>query len=132
MAKKLTVVISQSQGKNPAKRQLEEDLATALIMESDVDVSLIPHMYDMTRDHTGMLFLRSIPGDVIVLSWLYPRSIHWILDRNGVRGKIGVTLLKNETDKEDDDDIEPRKNVETYPNDGTRYSQMPISCAYHA
>ena len=65
--KKITVVISQAQGKNPTKRQLEEEIAAALICEPTVDVSLVPHFYDLSNDHTGMLFLRSIPGNVVVL-----------------------------------------------------------------
>jgi len=102
--KKLTVVISQSQGKNPQKRQLEEDLATELIMSGDVDASLVPHLYDMSHDHTGMLFLKSVPGDVVFLSWLYPRAARWTLDRAGVRGHEGITLLKSEDDDFDEDE----------------------------
>ena len=78
MSKKVTVVISQGQGKNPTKRHLEEELAATLLMDPDVDVSLVPHLYDLTADHTGMLFLKSIPGEVIVLSWLYPRAARWV------------------------------------------------------
>ncbi len=55
--KKISVVISQHQGKNPVKRNLEEEIAASLIMASDVDVSIVPHVYDMSSDHTGMLFL---------------------------------------------------------------------------
>jgi NAD-dependent dihydropyrimidine dehydrogenase PreA subunit len=102
--KKITVVISQSQGKNPAKRHLEEELAAALIMQPDVDVSLVPHLYDLTADHTGMLFLRSVPGDMVVLAWLYPRATRWILDRNGVRGHEGVTLLPSPDDDGEDEE----------------------------
>jgi len=98
-AKKLTVVISQSQGKNPVKRNLEEEIAAALIMDPEVDVSLVPHLYD-----TGLLFLRSVPGDVVVLSWMYPRAAQWILTRQGVKGHEGVSLLKSEG--EDDEEFE--------------------------
>jgi Pyruvate/2-oxoacid:ferredoxin oxidoreductase delta subunit len=103
-AKKLTVVISQHQGKHPVKRQLEEELAAALIVSPDVDVSIVPHVYDMSADHTGMLFLRSIGGPLVVLSWLYPRAVRWTLDRQGVRGREGMTLLKAEGEDEDDFD----------------------------
>lgn len=99
---KITVVISQHQGKNPVKRNLEEEIAAALIMSPDVDVSIVPHVYDMGADHTGMLFLRSVPGNVVVLSWLYPRATRWILDRQGVRGHEGLTLLKSADEDEDD------------------------------
>ncbi|MAG93309.1 MAG: ferredoxin [Planctomycetaceae bacterium] len=90
---KLTVVISQQQGKNPAKRQLEEEIASALLIHPDVDLSLVPHLYDLSSDHTGMVFLKSVPGDLIVLSWLYPRASRWVLDRNSVRGREGVVTL---------------------------------------
>lgn len=103
-AKKLTVVIAQSQGKNPLKRALEEEIAAALIMDPDVDVSLVPHLYDMHADHTGLLFLRSLPGDVAILAWMYPRAARWILGRQGVHGHEGITLLKSEG--EDDEDLE--------------------------
>ncbi len=105
--KKLTVVISQHQGKNPAKRKLEEDLAMACMLEPDVDVSLIPNLYDLAHDHSGMLFLRGVPGNVLVLSWLYPRAIRWTLDRAGVKGKEGTCLLKGDDEGDDDDAEEP-------------------------
>lgn len=103
-AKKVTVVIAQSQGKNPTKRHLEEELAAALLFDSEVDVSLVPHLYDLSADHTGLLFLKSVPGEMIVLSWLYPRAARWVLDRNGVKGQVGVSLLKSEEDEDDDEE----------------------------
>ena len=101
--RKTTVVISQAQGRNPVKRKLEEDLATALIMDPNIDVSLIPHLYDMKQDHTGFLFLRSVSGNVVVLSWLYERAIRWTIDRAGIRGHEGQTLLKADDHDEDED-----------------------------
>src|SRR5436190_9856349 len=101
--KKVTVVISQSQGKNPTKRHLEEELAATLLFEPELDVSLVPHLYDLSADHSGMLFLKSIPGDMIVLSWLYPRAARWVMDRNGIKGQMGVSLLKPADDDEEDE-----------------------------
>jgi len=101
--KKLTVVISQAQGKNPAKRELEESLAAALLMEPDLEVSLVPHLYDLSADHTGTMFLQAIRGDVVMLSWLYPRACHWILDRQGIRGQEGQVLLKEEVDQDEEE-----------------------------
>lgn len=100
-AKKLHVVISQGQSLNPAKRGLEEELAARLIMEPGLDVSIVPHLYDMAADHTGLLHLRKLSGPVVVLSWLYPRAAQWILDRQGVRGREGSVLLK-ELDEEEE------------------------------
>ena len=104
---RITVVISQAQGRNPVKRAMEESIATALIAEPDIDVTLVPHLYDMSQDHSGLLFLRSVPGDVVVLAWLYERAMRWTLDRSGVRGHEGQTLLRA-PDSDDDDDSDER------------------------
>ncbi|MCR9118846.1 MAG: ferredoxin family protein [bacterium] len=106
MAKRISVVISQGQSQNPAKRNLEEDLVAALLMESGVDVVIVPHLYDLKADGTGMLALKNIPGDMVVVSWLFPRGAQWTLDRNGVHGKVGVTLLAAEEDDEDEENEE--------------------------
>lgn len=97
--KKITVVLSQAQGKDPRKRQLEEELAAACIMDPEIDFAVVPHLYDLPHDHTGMLFLRSAPGDLVVLGWLYPRALRWTLDRAGIKGKQGKTLLSVEEEE---------------------------------
>src|SRR5262249_61142711 len=112
-SQKITVVIAQSPGKNPVKRQLEEDIAAELLLDPKVDVSLVPHLYDLTPDHTGMLFLKSVRGHMVVLSWLYPRAARWILDRNAVKGHVGISLLKPAD--EDDDDSDPAETPESRP-----------------
>src|SRR4051795_2991146 len=105
---RLTVVLSQAQGKNPAKRALEESIAAALIMEPGLDVSIIPYLYDLGPDHTGRLYLESVKGDVVVLSWLYPRAAYWVLDRDGVKGRWGETLLKPaDADEDEEEKAEP-------------------------
>lgn len=103
-SKKLTVVISQGQSKNPAQRRLEEEIALQLLSAGNVEVSLVPHLYDMAADHTGLLFLKNLPGDIVVLSWLYPRAARWVLDRQGIRGEEGFTLLTEENDEEEQED----------------------------
>ena len=109
--KKVTVVIAQSAGKNPTKRQLEENIAAALLLEPDVEVSLVPHLNDLTPDHTGMLFLKSVRGDMVLLSWLFPRAARWILDRNAVKGHAGVSLIKS-AEEEDEESDETKANGE--------------------
>src|SRR5262245_25579246 len=112
--KRLTVVLSQGQSQNPAKRGLEEDIAAALIMEPGIDVSIIPNLYDLDEGHTGLLYLRSVPSDMVVLSWLYPRAAHWELDRVDVKGHVGTVLLKkaDEDDESDDDDSSHEPEVD--------------------
>src|SRR5438105_10951216 len=105
---RLTVVLSQAQGKHPAKRALEEALVAALIMEPGLDVSIVPHLYDLDSEHTGRLFLGAITGDMVVLSWLFPRAAFWLLDRDGIKGCFGETLIKPANAAEDEDaDEEP-------------------------
>ncbi|QDT50743.1 4Fe-4S binding domain protein [Symmachiella dynata] len=109
---RITVVISQAQSKNPQLRALEEDIATQLMLDGKVEVSLVPHLYDLTTDHPGMLFLKSVPGDLIVLSWLYPRASRWILDRNGISGQEGKSELKSEEEEEvDEEELQPSANA---------------------
>lgn len=104
MAKRISVVVSQGQSQNPAKRDLEESIVTQLIMESGIDVTVVPHLYDLTADGTGMLAMKSINGNMVVVSWLFERAAHWILDRNGIHGMVGHVELK--ADVTDDDDAE--------------------------
>jgi Pyruvate/2-oxoacid:ferredoxin oxidoreductase delta subunit len=106
------VVLSQAQGKHPAKRALEESIVAALIMEPNLDVSVIPHLYDLSGDHTGRLFLESIKSDMIFLSWLYPRAAFWVLDRDGIKGQWGETQLKSpDADDDEEDANEPPKGI---------------------
>lgn len=118
MAKRIAVVISQGQSNNPAKRKIEEDLVTALLMERGIDVTIVPHLYDLSPEGTGMLALQGISGDVVVCSWLFPRAAHWTLDRNGIRGQVGTTLLKGLG--EDDEDEEEDHVEETAEDDKPR------------
>ena len=103
MAKRITAIVSQGQSQNPAKRQLEEDIVTALVFESGIDVIVVPHLYDLRGDATGMLALQGVKGNMIVLSWLYERAARWILDRNSVSGLTGSSLIQSEDD--DDDEV---------------------------
>lgn len=104
---KLTVVLSQAQGRHPAKRALEESLAAALIMEPGLDVSIVPYLYDLDAEHTGRLFLESIAGDMVVLAWMFPRAAFWLLDRDNIKGHFGETLLTPPSDEDDSGEKPP-------------------------
>ncbi len=124
-ASKLTVVISQSQSRNPQQKQLEEELAARLMMEGRVEVAVVPHLYDLHADHSGLLFLRGIPGDLVVLAWMYPRPIRWILHRQGILGKEGLTQLVDEqADDSDDEEGEP------HPGRGVGIGELPKRSLY--
>ena len=98
---RLTVVLSQAPGKHPAKRALEESIVAALLLEPGLEVSVVPNLYDLGPDHTGRLFLGAVAGDMVVLSWLYPRAAFWLLDRNGIKGHLGEVQLKPPADDEE-------------------------------
>src|SRR5215467_14082386 len=119
---RLTVVLSQAQGKNPAKRSLEESIAAALIMESGLDVSVVPYLYDLGPDHTGRLFLESVKGDMVVLGWMYPRAAFWLLDRDGIKGQFGESQLKAPTEMAED---EEEANGEPEPPKGIGAVDVP-------
>jgi NAD-dependent dihydropyrimidine dehydrogenase PreA subunit len=109
---RLTVVLSQAQGKNPAKRALEESLAAALIMEPGLDVSIVPYLYDLDAGHTGRLFLESVQGDMVVLAWMFPRAAFWLLDRDGIKGYWGDSPLHPApAEEEEGGEPEPPKGI---------------------
>jgi NAD-dependent dihydropyrimidine dehydrogenase PreA subunit len=107
---RLSVVLSQGQGKNPTKRALEESVAAALLLEPGLDVSIVPHLYDLDADHTGRMFLEGLAGDVVVLAWMFPRAAFWLLDRDGIKGRYGENQIAKKGD-EDDEAPEPPKGI---------------------
>jgi NAD-dependent dihydropyrimidine dehydrogenase PreA subunit len=109
---RLTVVLSQAPGKHPAKRSLEESIVAALLVEPDLEVSVVPNLYDLGPDHTGRLFLGAVKGDMVVLSWLYPRAAFWLLDRDGIKGHFGKTQLKPQADEDEEAESENETPVD--------------------
>ena len=110
MAKRISVIVSQGQSSNPAKRKLEEDIVAGLMFESGFDVTVVPHLYDLKAESTGMLALKGISNDMIICSWMFERAAHWILDRNKISGKVGTTLLVND-DEEEEEETEEKPRV---------------------
>ena len=75
-------------------------------MEPGIEVTVVPHLYDLSADGTGVLCLQGVTGDLVLFSWLYERASRWILNRNDIRGHEGQTLLKSlDDDDEGEDDI---------------------------
>ena len=106
MANRISVVVSQGQSHHPAKRQLEEEIVGQLLTERAVEVTVIPNLYDLTADGSAILCLQGIADPMIVLAWMYPRAIRWILSRNGIRGKEGITLLDEESEEDGAEEID--------------------------
>lgn len=121
---RVTVVLSQGQSRSPDKRQLESDIADAAAAVPGVDVLIVPHLYDLARDGETYQRLRDINGPLVVCAWLFDRASHWVLDRNGVRGRVGQTLLASDADNDDEateeaaaapDAVVAEKVIDTYP-----------------
>ena len=105
MPRRFTVVVSQAQSQNPKKRAIEEAIVGNLLGERGVDVAVVPHLYDLQGDTPEVVGLQSLASDLIVCSWLYPRAVRWTLDRHGVRGREGESLIPayGETDDEEEE-----------------------------
>ncbi len=101
---RLTVVISQGQSRSPDKRQLETDVGAGAAALPGVDVLIVPHLYDLARDGETYTRLRATEGPIVLCAWLFDRAAHWVLDRNGVRGQVGLSLLKNANESEEDEE----------------------------
>ena len=102
MTSKLAVVLSREREGQPGHETLEREILAGLQGRHDLKVTIVPHLYDLSGDGSGMEFLRSVDGDMILLAWLYPRSAYWVLHANGIRGRLGPTssLPEEEADAE--------------------------------
>lgn len=103
---RLTVVLSQTRSKNPEKQRIEEEIATAMLLEPGIEFAVVPNVYDLSPGDTGLLYLSSVKSHLVLLSWQYPRAAHWLLDRNGISGKQGTTLLKSVGEESDDEETD--------------------------
>ncbi|MCG8583948.1 MAG: ferredoxin family protein [Pirellulales bacterium] len=113
MSVPLTVLVSKGRSDNPKKRELEDSLAEVLSEEHGLRVFLVPNLYDLPPDGEAMEILRAISSDIVVVSWIFPRPAHWVLDRCGIRGQIGETLLGPEADDfDEEEDADESEDVE--------------------
>src|SRR6056297_3266958 len=107
-----TVVVSRGQSRNPAKRSLEQSIADAAASLDGVEVVVVPHLYDLPKGGESLEKLSALEGDLVVVSWIYSRAAHWVLDRNGIRGQFVDVPLGDSDDEEDDDASAKREDVE--------------------
>ena len=109
--KKLAVIIFRSPSQDPRKHEMEENILAALASEPDVAVAMAPHLYDLRETDAAVASLRSVTGPLLVLAWLYPRAIHWTLDRLDIKGQRGETQLRRA-----DPEVEKQKDSASAPN----------------
>ena len=114
----IPIVVSTGQSNNPLKRELEEAVINGLDQLPGCRVLVIPHLYDLAARGESIATLRETEGDIVILSWLYPRSAHWILDRQGIHGNPGEVQL----DTAEDDEEENAHRLRSAPMQGGRAS----------
>ena len=95
----LTVVVSRGQSRNPQKRSLEQAVTDAVATLDGVEVLSIPHLYDLPKSSDSFASLKAIEGDIVLVSWIYARAAHWVLDRNGIGGQTGDVQIGAEDDE---------------------------------
>lgn len=110
----LPVFISTGQSNNPRKRELEQQLAERLDAYPGLDVTLVANLYDLTPAGPALSAMDGVDGDMLVFSWLYPRSAHWILDRHGIRGQVGEVELELAGDDQEDDPVDESAEDDTF------------------
>lgn len=91
MPNKPTIIVSQARFLQPDREKLGRDLLAELTKWHHVSVTVVPHLYDLAPDGPAVQLLQECSGDMIVLSWLYPRASYWVLAANRVKGRLGRT-----------------------------------------
>lgn len=97
MTQRISVVLSQFPQANPANRALEEDLVVELLLEHNIEVTLVPHLASLQPGDTGTLCLEGIKGEMIVLSWLDSVEARELLSKMKIQGRVGRTLLASDS-----------------------------------
>ena len=112
----LPVFISTGQSNNPLKRELEQQLVEQRSADPAFDLTLVANLYDLSPAGPALTAMGEVDKEMLVISWLYSRGAHWILDRNGIHGQVGEIELEIENDDEDDEDEqdEDQPDEETY------------------
>lgn len=91
MARRISIVLSQSQRPNPTQRDLEGTLVAELLMVHGIEVTLIPDLATLSEGDTGMLCLEGITGDMVLLSWYSSQEAIQHLHQREVFGRLGRT-----------------------------------------
>lgn len=102
MSQKATVVLSRDRNPGPRQTAMEQALLAGLEDRAASRVLVVPHLYDLAPEGPTVQALRAVEGDLIVLAWLYPRSVYWVLEANQIRGRLGHTSSLAEIEPADE------------------------------
>jgi NAD-dependent dihydropyrimidine dehydrogenase PreA subunit len=127
----LMVVVSQGQSRSPEKRDQEEAVAELAAKLPNTIALVVPHLYDLANDSESLKRLRDWNGPIVILTWLFDRAAHWVLDRMDVRGKVGtVELLNPDTMSDEEDDEEKSSEDEKSEDRVANIHQRPDRTIY--
>ena len=102
MSKKIAILLSRDRNPGPRQTVMERALLDGLESRVATPVLVVPHLYDLAPEGPTVQAIRAIEGDLIVLAWLYPRSVYWVLEANQIAGKLGQTSSLGEIDSADE------------------------------
>lgn len=88
MSEVIPVILSEPRPGDADQQELVDFITNALASRASVDLTIIPHLYDLEPSGPTMEFLREIEGPMIVISWLYPRATFWTLQTAGIAGQF--------------------------------------------
>jgi NAD-dependent dihydropyrimidine dehydrogenase PreA subunit len=98
MSDKIAIIISKDRTPNAEQEKLQGAMLAELTAWHHVTTAVVPHLYDLAPDGPALELLRRQSGDLIVLGWLYPRASYWVLEANGVKGRLERTSSLPEED----------------------------------
>jgi hypothetical protein len=98
MTQTIAIILCRDRTPCAEREALVASLAADLERRPGLDVTLLPHLYDLAPNGPAVELLRSVPGPMVVLAWLYPRAAFWVLHAHGVRGRWGRTSSSQEHD----------------------------------
>ncbi len=81
-------------------------------------------MYDLARDGETYNRLRTTQSPLVLCAWLFDRAAHWVLDRNGVRGQVGQTLLKPTEEADEDEAAAETAAAQSQEEDAQRVNEI--------
>lgn len=115
MTRKLYVALCRDRHDGSQQQKLLRQLYEGLAGRNGLAVSRLPHLYDLPPDGKTIRHLRSIEGDLVVACWMYPRAAFWMLDANGVRGRMGASPLVQDDAVDDsssnDDSLDSQRSI---------------------
>jgi len=87
----LDVIVSRSYPERAEARAFEDAVGAAFASETGSDVLVVPHLYHIAEQDGVWAELAALAGPLMVLCWMYPRPVEWVLRRHGI-GEVGLSV----------------------------------------